>query len=762
MAYFEGLLRDQLRLSPALPRFDGSGNSRVVQRFVDLDRTRIAASAVEVVQAHHRRIPVGGGVGPIGILRGEIARKSRHLPIRQLMHKAAPVIQALKPVMMMSPLSVAQFLPPGKLTFDLLVMDEASQIQPVDALGAIARCRQIVVVGDERQLPPTRFFARMTSNVDEEDDHGTEVAGVESVLGLCIARGLPQRMLRWHYRSRHESLIAVSNSEFYEQKLSIIPSPYLPKAGMGLRFHHVPNGVFYPAKSSGKNGVNGAGVSADLQAANPIEARTVAEAVMRHALEYPGQSLGVATFSMAQKRAIEQQIETLRQPNPEPEAFFHKHAAEPFFVKNLENVQGDERDVIMISVGYGRDPEGRFAMRFGPLANDGGERRLNVLISRAKLRCVVYASITDEEIDTERAKSKGVFALKLFLHYARTGRLAMTKSAEVLQQKSAFVSQLAAALRARGYLLREQVGIAGCFIDIAIVDPEIAGRYTIGVECDGPGYHRARSARDRDRLRRSVLEDHGWILHRVWSLDWFRRPQEQMAALEKAIQSARSALLESAAAPQSGQHPVSIELVTVDREDVTEMGLRLESPMLPKAVPYVEAAIPRPSPFELHEAPTGTLANLIEGIVAIEGPLHVDELVVRVRAIWGLQRTGQRIQAAIERAVATSVQTRKIARSGDFLSIPGGAVVPRDRSRVSSASLRRPEMICHDEIGEAILRLTKHSFGATRDEIVQSCARTFGYAAASAQIESLLNGTFDTLVERNLILPQADLFVAAP
>ena len=314
MAYYEALLRHQFMANAELAHFEGQIQNRVVQRFTALDRERIAASALEVVHSHHRRIPPGGGVGTVGILRGEIAKKTRHLPIRQLMQKAAPAIQALKPVLMMSPLSVAQFLPPGKLSFDLLVMDEASQIQPVDALGAIARCRQVIVGGDERQLPPTRFFAKMTSDggdADEEEEDPTRVGDIESILGLFIARGLPQRMLRWHYRSRHQSLIAVSNSEFYENRLFIIPSPFTAEAGMGLRFHFVENGVFYSESKS-----------TEAQFANPVEARAVAEAVIRHATEHPDLTLGVATFSMKQRRAIQDQLEVLRRLNPDTEAFF--------------------------------------------------------------------------------------------------------------------------------------------------------------------------------------------------------------------------------------------------------------------------------------------------------------------------------------------------------------------------------------------------------------------------------------------------------
>ena len=753
-AYLESLLRDQMQQAPSLVRFNGRAHDRVVDRFVALDRERIAASAVEVVRAHHRRIPVGGGVGPIGILRGEIVKRSRHLPIRQLMQKAAPIIQALKPVMMMSPLSVAQFLPPGKLTFDLLVMDEASQIQPVDALGAIARCRQIVVVGDERQLPPTRFFAKMTSNPeeqeDEEEDGSTQVADVESVLGLCIARGLPQRMLRWHYRSRHQSLIAVSNSQFYENKLFIIPSPFLPEAGMGLRFHHVANGVFYSAASEK--------TSPEVQAANPIEARTVAEAVLRHALECPLQSLGVATFSMAQKRAIEQQIELLRRMNPDSEAFFHAHPSEPFFVKNLENVQGDERDVIVISVGYGRGPDGRFAMRFGPLGNEGGERRLNVLISRAKTRCEVYASITDEDIDTERAKSKGVFALKLFLHFARTRRLDMTRSASDIENRTAFVAQLAGALRERGHMVVEQIGIAGCFIDLAILDPALPGRYVLGIECDGPSYLSARSARDRDRLRRSVLESNGWLLYRIWSIDWLHRPHEQMQLLESAMESARAAVRENAASdPVRSAAP--LELITVERGDVTELGLQAGSSNQPASPAYVEAALPRPSSLELHETPTGILAGLVEQIVAIEGPLHTDELIVRMRAIWGLQRTGQRIQGAVERSMAAALAAKKIEQRGDFLYSPGAVIAPRDRSRVSSSSLRRPEMLAPDEIDLAIMGVVHQSFGATRQELIHCCGQIFGYAAISTQMRSIFSDRVDALLQRQLLAPQGELLI---
>jgi hypothetical protein len=360
MAYHEAVHADQIRREPELGRFDGTLHGRLAAEFADLDRERISEASVEVVRAHHRAVPPrdGGAVGPLGVLRAEMQKRRGHMPVRRLMERAGPAVQALKPVLMMSPLSVAQFLTPGMFEFDLLVMDEASQIQPVDALGAVARSKQVVVVGDPKQLPPTAFFAKMTGNSgDDDEDEGGRVGDIESILGLFTARGLPMRMLRWHYRSRHQSLIAVSNRQFYESKLFIVPSPYTAEAGMGLRFHRIPDGVF----------------EAGGTRTNQVEARIVAKAIVAHARDNPGLSLGVAAFSAAQRRAIMDHLEMLRRNlPPETEAFFQSHHSEPFFVKNLENVQGDERDVIFISVGYGpTTPGGRVPMRFGPLGTEG-------------------------------------------------------------------------------------------------------------------------------------------------------------------------------------------------------------------------------------------------------------------------------------------------------------------------------------------------------------------------------------------------------
>jgi very-short-patch-repair endonuclease len=642
------------------------------------------------------------------------------------MQKASLAIQALKPVFMMSPLSIAQFLPPGVLEFDLLVMDEASQIQPVDALGAIARAKQVVVVGDERQLPPTKFFAKMTSGTsDDDDDGGAQVSDIESILGLFSARGLPEKMLRWHYRSRHQSLIAVSNTQFYDSKLFIVPSPYTQEAAMGLRFNHVAGGTF-------EDGVN------------KVEAKAVAEAIIRHALNSPGLSLGVAAFSIKQRREIQDQLELLRRLNPQTEEFFHSHPHEPFFIKNLENVQGDERDVILISVAYAKGPGGApTSMRFGPLSAEGGERRLNVLISRAKRRCEVYASITDDDIDLERGKGKGVFAFKLFLHYARTGRLSMNQRSD-RQMDSVFEEQIMAALQERGYQVHPQVGIAGFFIDLAVADEAVPGRYLLGIECDGASYHDSRSARDRDRLRQAVLEDHGWNIDRVWSTDWFQRPKAELDRLVAAIEQAKANALSGKNLGQAAERAVSVEVVTIERADVTEVGLQPVS--FESTTPlYEEASLTPNTTTEIHEAPLGLLLGMIKQTVEVEGPIHRDEVITRIRSAWGLQQTGSRIRSHVGQAIDAAVSGAHVYRSGDFLQWPGAEIRLRDRTAVVSPSLRRIEMIPPMEIDQGLISLIATSLGATDTEAVNAVARGLGFKATSSQMRDVIVARIEAL-----------------
>ncbi|MEG0141286.1 MAG: DUF3320 domain-containing protein, partial [Comamonas sp.] len=739
-AYYEALLRLATQTHPALVAFNGDQHSQKVRQFRALDIERIELARAQSALSHYEQVPrTASGIGPLGVINGEIARKRGHMPLRKLFKLAGEAVQAIKPVFMMSPLSVAQFLEPGAVEFDLLVIDEASQIEPVDALGAIARCKQLVVVGDDRQLPPTRFFSRMTSEQDEFDDEDEEqliagAADVESILSLCLAKGMPQLMLRWHYRSRHQSLIAVSNQQFYNSGLFIVPSPYTARAGMGLRFNHIPEGRF----DSGATRVN------------RVEAQTIARAIMAHALQTPQLSLGVAAFSLQQKVAIQDELELLRRQQPEAEPFFVAHPNEPFFIKNLENVQGDERDVIFISVAYARNAQGYLPMRFGPVSADGGERRLNVLISRAKQRCEVFSSITADDIDLERGKGKGVAALKVFLNYAATGNLAVA-SISGRDLESPLEEDVYEALTAQGLQIETQIGIAGFFIDLAVVDPEQPGRYLLGIECDGMSYHHSRSARDRDRLRQSVLESQGWTLLRIWGCDWFRQPRAQTERVMAALEAAKQRKESEQKMPVAPIYQAQAATEIIERAPLSDADSSAsESSAVANSSLYQEARFNVPT-GELHSLPSRQLAQLMHKVIEQEGPIHWDELVTRMRTLWGLQRAGSRVREALEQARQSLLSDQSIVADGDFVDLPDRAMRVRNRADVQSTNLRRIDCLPPAEIREAIVQTLKTSLGGQRDELPGAVARLLGLSAVTTPVRELVMTQLDALHDSGVL-----------
>ncbi len=742
------ILRDALFADwPELKAFDGEAQGRRVAQFRQLDIARIGLARDQIAAQHAEDRPKGGaGIGPLGVLLGEMAKKRGHLPIRILLEKAGPAIQQLKPVFMMSPLSVAQFLKPGSIDFDLLVMDEASQIEPVDALGAVARVKQLVVVGDERQLPPTAFFKKLTGEDDEIDEEVTlQAKDAESILDLCLARGAPYRLLSWHYRSKHQSLIAVSNREFYDNRLHIVPSPYDAVAGMGLKFHLLKDAVYDRGGSR----------------TNAQEARTVAEAVLAHAQANPDQSLGVATFSVSQRQAILKELERLRRAHPEHEAFFAPEVVEPFFVKNLENIQGDERDVIFISVGYGRTTDGKLPHNFGPLSGEGGERRLNVLISRAKLRCEVFCNFSGVDIDLERSPARGVAALKMFLTFAETGRFdqdtAMNADGDGL-----FEAEVARKLKSLGYDVKTRIGASGFRVDLAVADADKPGRFVMGIECDGAQYRDSRSARDRDRLRQEVLEAHGWILHRLWSADWYLRPKEELRRLEAAIAAAKAEWRERDDAGYRAERavPLSFETTETTIAPVVAPPAAMAASDAPAALAapdaYVEAAFAVDRRLEPTDLPLARLAEVVTQIVAAEGPVHGDEVAARMRQLWALPRAGARLKAAVQRGLGQAAKAGHIA-GGPFYRVPDQAVKVRDRSAVASPGLRKPDMLPPEEIDLALTTIAEENFGATADELATAVARRLGFASTGAALRTVLEARIAVLLTGGMLVQKGDL-----
>jgi superfamily I DNA and/or RNA helicase/very-short-patch-repair endonuclease len=436
------------------------------------------------------------------------------------MQRSAKALVALKPCFMMGPLSVAQYLAPGQLRFDLVVMDEASQLKPEDAIGALARGGQMVVVGDPKQLPPTSFFQRVSVDAEDDgaDDACTAIEEGESILDVASTLFQPARRLRWHYRSRHHSLIAFSNNEFYQGNLIIFPSAYHHDSSLGVKYHSIPDGVF-------ENG------------RNPREAAVVVEAVLEHMRNHPDESLGVVTLNFEQRELVEELLDRRLRDDPAAIAYEENMAKgqESLFVKNLENVQGDERDVIFISTTYGADARGNQFQRFGPINGPSGHRRLNVLFTRSKKRTVVFSSLDPERIQTTANSPWGVRALKQYLIFARTGVLQQADDGGA-QPTNDFERSIGAVLLEHGYDVVPQVGVAGFFIDLGVKHPAKAGAFLLGIECDGATYHSGRSARDRDRLRQEILENLGWKIHRIWSTDWFKNRNGEIKRMIRYIE----------------------------------------------------------------------------------------------------------------------------------------------------------------------------------------------------------------------------------
>jgi len=511
---------------PVLADFQSLAHTRVIEEFRDLDDRLMQAtmSSVGAQIAKHTRAAHTLRTGSQGsILNREMQKQKRHKPIRTLFKEAGDLIRELRPCMMMSPLSVAQYLDPSLPHFDVVVFDEASQMPVWDAIGAVARGEQLIVVGDPKQLPPTNFFGKSTSSDDDEE---LETEDVESVLDECIASNIEQHTLSWHYRSRHESLIAFSNRNYYEGKLVTFPSAI--DAGMGVSWQHVPEGVYDYGNSATNRG------EAEALVAEIV--RRLQDPVLQRS------TIGVVTLSQKQQVLINDLLDEARRQHPDIEPYFEDEKLEPVFVKNLENVQGDERDVILFTICYGPDLNGKVRMNFGPLNNEGGWRRLNVAITRARREVVVFSTLTHDKIDLNRSKSEGVRDLKRFLQFAEMGEEAFRRELAVdldADFDSPFEEEVCRALETKGFTVNRQVGCSGYRIDLAVVDPDRPGRFILGVECDGASYHSAPSARDRDKLRQAVLEDLGWSIYRIWSTDWWdnreREIEELVAAVEVAI-----------------------------------------------------------------------------------------------------------------------------------------------------------------------------------------------------------------------------------
>ena len=772
---------------PALARFRGVDHERAIARFQALDRRSIQLAA-DVVRARlSAQLPqlrdTTVASSELGILEREIKKQRKHKPVRRLLAEIPGLWRRLAPCVLMSPLSVAQFLGRAGQRFDLVVFDEASQIPMWDAVGAIGRGTSLVVVGDSRQLPPTSFFQRQAQGDDIGSDEIPE--DLESVLDECATAGLPRQHLDWHYRSRHESLIAFSNHHYYQNRLLTFPAPAAIAPGLGVRCVRVA-GVYDRANAQHNR------IEADALVAE-VKARLLDPARV-------GQSLGIVTFSQAQQVLIEDLLDRARRTEPALEAAFQS-AVEPVFVKNLENVQGDERDVILFSICYGPDAQGRVHENYGPLNLQGGERRLNVAVTRARTELVVFTSLGPEQV-AQRSAALGARHLRAFLDYAMRGPAALPATASRDPGRgveSPFEAAVCRALQQRGHEVHTQVGCSGYRIDLAVVDPAAPGRYLLGIECDGATYHAAATVRDRDRLRSAVLRGLGWQLHRIWSTDFWQDPLGELARVEQAIAAAAAAAraadaaaaarlahatpavaapapagelpsLASAAAgvpppwprtepPAAAPSPAVGSLPpTADPTPTPPPPAAALPPPDPDGPrPYTEAALPRagtPEQFQLATA-LRTVRGQLERVLAAEAPVQFDRLARTVAAAWDLARLTDRVRERVRQALpaAAVVDGDLVWSSAEQRATFRGFRVPQDGEGPS----RSAEELPPPEIEQAMLWLLRQHQALAADDLARETARCFAITRLGTVVREVMAAALASGVARGLLLREQDV-----
>jgi very-short-patch-repair endonuclease len=721
----EAWWEDLLAREPELRSFRGSSYQTQVQAFRELDSRALQIAREEIVARLAERVPDPHAPGDeMGLLRRQLLLQRRHMPIRQLFAKIPTTLRKLKPCVLMSPLSVAQYLDPSLPGFDVVVFDEASQIPPWDAVGAIARGRQVIVVGDSRQLPPTSFFERASDDEeilpDEED-----VQETESILDEMTAARLRELLLRWHYRSKHESLIAFSNRHYYDGRLYTFPSAAgeVPELGVKL------------VKVQGHYDRGGSRT-------NRAEAEAVVAELVR-LLQLPDDarpSVGVVTFSMVQQRLVEDLLDVKLKEHPELQRFMTDAVPEPVFIKNLENVQGDERDVMLFSICYGQDAAGKVTMNFGPLNRKGGERRLNVAITRARKRLSVYATLDWGMIDEHRTRAVGVSHLKAFLRFAEQGAsalLATTTAPDRDRFDSPFEEQVHRVLVEAGWEVHCQVGCSGYRIDLGVVDPERPGTYLLGIECDGAAYHSSRNARERDRLREEVLRSLGWRITRIWSTDWWYDRKGQRERLLAAVQEARK----QAGAPPPPPAPSAPPPTATRGPSLEERLAAAPTVSWPKeASAWREPSVlPAGAAKEaFYEATSrARLGAALQQVVDTCGPLHRDVAHRAVAAAWGFTALGKRIQAQLDAALqALPAATRPVLRGDHLWPAALQPATWRGFRFVEGGAGREIDEVAEEEIANVGAWVLERAVTISEAELTREVARVFGIKSVTARVSA--------------------------
>lgn len=746
-SFYHEWAESEISSDAALNRFFSLEFEKKIRDFRSLDSRFQELTVAETRARLASRLPTTtgneNGNSELGILKREMEKQRRLLPVRSLIKKTPNLLPRLKPCWLMSPISVTQYIDTSYPPFDLVVFDEASQMPVWDAVGAIARGTSLIVVGDPKQLPPTNFFNR-TDGDDYAELDENEVEDMESILDECIAAHLPERHLRWHYRSRHESLIAFSNKQYYDNGLITFPSPQSTTA---VRLRSVP-------------GVYDAGASRT----NQKEAEAVVKEIVRRLKDrdLSRYSIGVVTFNISQQALIEDLLDEAKDKDPELEAMSER-IEEPIFIKNLESVQGDERDVILFSVCYGPDRAGKISMNFGPLNKVGGERRLNVAITRARWEVMVFSSLTADKINLSRTRAKGVRDLKYFLDYAERGTAALSEVATVdpdARTESYFEEEVSKALRSLGHEVHHQVGCSGYRIDMAIIDPERPGSYLLGIECDGANYHRSKTARDRDELRQSVLEGLGWKLHRIWSTDCWHSPKQELEKIEKAVERAKRERSAPAETPVR-EEPIEEEFIGNELDEgeafpIIDRGTRST---VDEYEVYHQSYMHDDSGDSFED---WMMRGELERLVEVEGPVLLSVAAKRLAPYWNVSKCTEKF---VDRVRCALSQTSLLTTDGDVSEVlwPSGKA-PENYDGFRSPgddpeSKRRIDEIPLVEVVNATASVLRGQIGMPAQDLTKETAKLFGFQRAGQAIQARVSEAIDHLVRENRIRQDSGMLV---
>lgn len=718
LVFYQALILEVVSAHPQLAHFNSTLFEQEIGRFRKLSERFEHYTQLELFARLAASLPAmqtdANSNSELGFLQRNLRNNGRGVPLRKLFEGLGNFLPRLKPCMLMSPISVAQYIDLDAMKFDLVIFDEASQLPTCEAVAAIARGENLVVVGDPNQMPPTQFFVS-----NKEDEENLDLEDLESILDDCLALPLPSRYLLCHYRSKHESLIAFSNAKFYENRLLTFPSPDDRVSKVAFR---LVKGVYDRGRTR----------------TNVAEAQAVVEAVVEHLADPTKRmrSLGIVTFSVPQQNMVEDLLSEAFAAHPELEAQ-DAQSSEPIFVKNLENVQGDERDVIFFSVGYGTDAAGYLSHNFGPLNQKGGWRRLNVAITRARYEMVIYSTLHYDQIDLKRTQAEGVLALRAFLEFAEKGNAGLkTLNNAICDElhRNTIVELIATSLRERGYLLDTQIGCSDYKIDMAIIDDAGQGEYLLGIVCDGENYQRAKTVADREIIHPKVLQMLGWRILRIWALDWLQKRDETLQKIENAITEART-----------HKSNVNKDFISTDQPANTDEMLKAPKLVTVAAQQITSAKIayneielsPVQAPSEAFTAAMHKhkVIAQIRQIVNAEAPVHKEYVVRKVITAWGISRIGSKISAYLDSLFAELAYPTIVYGDDCFLWLP-------EQNPTAHATYRsfhnQPNYIPPEEIAVAAREVLRLQGSLPHNELLREVAHLLGFSRLTPSVITAL------------------------